>query len=74
MLPDAGAVTLPAGLGGDHQACGIRLERFGDQLLGDNRAVGVGGIDKVHAQLHGAAQRGQRAVAVRPEGPRCPCR
>ena len=43
-------------LGGDHQARRIRVQRLGDQPLGNLRPVGVGGIDQVDAQLDGAAQ------------------
>ena len=42
--------------GGDNQAGGVGVKRLGDQALGNLRAVGVGGVDEVHAQLDGAAE------------------
>src|SRR5215207_5117064 len=41
-----------AALGGDDQVIRVRVQRLGDQTLGDLGAVGIGGIDEVHAQLH----------------------
>ncbi len=38
-------------LGGDQQVLRVRVERLGDQLLADMRAVGVGGVDQVDAEL-----------------------
>ena len=64
VLPDAGAVAHPAGLGGDDQAGGIGRERFGDQFFRDVGAVGVGGVNEVDAELDGAAQRGEGAGDV----------
>ena len=62
--PDAGALPGEAGLGRDDQAVGVRVQRLGDDLLADERAVGVGGVDEVDALLDGGADDAQRAVAV----------
>ena len=64
VLPDAGAVARPADLGGDDEVFGVGVERFGDELFRDVGAVGVGGVNKVDAQLDGAAQGGERGVGV----------
>src|SRR3712207_9060274 len=37
--------------GRDYQVLRIRVERLGDQALGDLGAVGVRGVDEVHVQL-----------------------
>ena len=49
---------------------GVRVQRLGDDLLADERAVGVGGVDEVHALLDGGPDDAQRAVAGRPARPR----
>ena len=50
---------------------GIRVERLGDQLFGDIGAVGVGGVNKVDAELDGAAQGGEGGGGVS-GGPQIP--
>jgi hypothetical protein len=51
-----------------HPAVGVAavagVQRLADELLGDERAVAVGGVDQVHAQLDGPAQDRQGRVAV----------
>ena len=64
VRPDARASANPASLGRDHQVLGIRRERFGDQFFADIGAVGISGVDKIHAQLHRPAQDGERAGAI----------
>ncbi len=53
-----------AGLGGDHQMIGIRVQRFANQFLADVGAVGIGCVDEIDPQLHRASQHAQRLVAV----------
>ena len=43
----AGPGRVKPGLGGDHQLVGVGVQRLADQLLGDERAVGVGRVDEV---------------------------
>ena len=67
--PDARALPGQPGLGRDDDVVGVGVQRLADQLLGDVRAVGVGGVDEGDAELDGAAQharpprRGPSAVA-----------
>src|SRR5215467_6811043 len=56
--------TIPATFGRDHQALGVRRQRFSNQLFADMRTIGVRGIDKVDAQLYGTSKDGQRSSAV----------
>ena len=70
MLPDAGSMAGPADLGGDEQIFGIRIQRLGDKFLGDEGAIGVGGIDEVDAQFDGAAEGGECGCRV--GGPQIP--
>jgi hypothetical protein len=51
-------------LGGDHQVLGVRVQGLADELLADERAVGVGGVDEVHAQLGGPAQHAHGLLGV----------
>ena len=62
--PDAGAGAQQAGLGRDEDLVAVRRERLGDDLLADVRAVRVGGVDEVDAELDGAADHGDGAGAV----------
>jgi hypothetical protein len=48
-----------AALGRDHEAGRIRVERVGDELLVGAGAIGVGGVDEVHAERHGTLQQAQ---------------
>ncbi len=62
--------ALAAELGGDHQIARVRVQRLGDQPVGDERAVVPGGVDEVDAQLHRAAQdaaRARRIVGLAPD-------
>ena len=40
------------------------MERFGDEAVADEGAVGVGGVDEVYAQLDGSPQRRDRLVVI----------
>ena len=42
----------------------VGVQRLADEVLGHERAVGVGGVDEVDPELHRAAQHGDRAVVV----------
>ena len=66
--PDVRAGAGEAALGGDGHAV-VRRERFADEVLADVRAVAVGGVDEVDAQLDGAAQDGAGGVEVRGRTP-----
>src|SRR5215468_9772164 len=50
-------------LGGDQESF-IGVERFADQVLGDVRAVAIGRVDEVDADLGKPAQRGQRCLTI----------
>src|SRR6476469_5125673 len=50
-------------LGRDQHAA-IRMKRFLDQLLGDIRPIGIGGIDKIDAELGQTPQGAKRLSAV----------
>ena len=50
-IPGAGARAQQAALGGDDQVLRVGMERFGDQFLVHVRAVAVGGVEEIHAQL-----------------------
>ena len=52
------------GLGGDDQTLRVGVKRLRDELLADIGPVGVGGIDEVHAELHGALQNTLRFFAI----------
>ena len=49
-----------AALGGDDEIRRVRVQRLGHKLLADVRAVGVGGIDELHAKVDCAAQQSAR--------------
>jgi hypothetical protein len=61
-LPRAGADQ--ARLGADHQLLRVRVQRLGDDLLADEGAVGVGGVDEVDALLDGRADDAHGGVVV----------
>ena len=65
-----GPVPGEAGLGGDDQVVGVGVQRLGDDLLADDRAVGVGGVDEVDALLDGGAERRAARRRGRPARPR----
>ena len=57
--PHLRAGSRQAGLGGDEDVA-VGMQRFADQLLGDIRPIGIGGVDEVHAELGQALQRADR--------------
>ena len=46
------------------------MEGLGDERFADLRSVGVGGVDQVHAELDGTAERGLGRLAIRAAHPR----
>ena len=53
----------------------VRVQRLADELLADVRAVGVGGVDEVDAELgRRAAARGRASSRSARRRPRCPGR
>src|ERR1019366_4290037 len=61
LTPRVRTDAQESGLGRDLDVP-VRVERLADQLLGDVGPVGVGGVDEVDAEFHGAAQ--DRATLV----------
>ncbi len=57
------AACQPA-LRGDHQPVGIGIQRVVDELLAEVRAVAVGRVDEVDAELDDAAQHVEHDVAL----------
>ena len=62
--PSIRSLAGEAALGGDRQAFGKWRQGLANQALADRRTVGVGGVDEVHAQFHGALQDPFCLVAV----------
>jgi hypothetical protein len=62
--PAALLVAAGADLGDDDQVVGVGRECLADDLVGDVRAVVVGGVDVGDAQLDDLAQHGHGGVAV----------
>jgi transcriptional regulator with XRE-family HTH domain len=69
VRPAAVLVATGADLRDDVQVVRVRGERLADELVGDVRAVDVGRVDVVDAELDRLAQHGDRRVVVlrRPE-------
>ena len=67
--PRAVVVATCADLADQREVRRIRVQRFADQLVGDVRAVELGGVDVVDAELDGALQHRDRLVVIarRPE-------
>ena len=63
-MPLVGPGAQQPGLGGDDEIRGIRLQRLADEFLGDERAVGVRGVDEVDAELDRATQHADAFVAI----------
>src|SRR5580704_11479005 len=62
--PFIGARTFEARFGCDHQPCGVRVERLGNNFLADARSVGIGGIDKINSQRDSIVKNTDSFVAV----------
>src|SRR5580693_9450914 len=62
--PLIGARTIPASLGGNHQASRVRKQRFGNQFFAYVWSVGIRGIDEIDIKLHGPAKNRQRPIAI----------
>src|SRR5208282_5742033 len=62
--PFVRAGPVESALGGDHQSRGIRVQGFRDDFFAHCRAVGIGGVDEVDAELDGAAKDLDALLAV----------
>jgi hypothetical protein len=62
--PALGALTSEAGLRRDHDLLGVGGEGIVQELLGDERPVGVGGVEERDAPASGDAQHADRLVAI----------
>src|SRR6267154_927715 len=58
------AGTLESPLGGDHQLWRIRIKGLRDEALAHRRAVGVGRVDQIDAELERQSQHGDRLGVV----------
>ena len=65
-----GALARDAALGGNDDAIRVGREGFADEPFGDLGAVSVGGVNKVDAELDGAAQYTARLAFVGGLAPR----
>jgi hypothetical protein len=63
-VPAAGARAHQASLGANDDARGVGEERLGDDALGNLRAVAVGGVQEVDAELDGPDEQSLRSGAV----------
>ena len=63
-VPAPGTWPDLASFGCDHQIVGIRVQRIGDERLADLRAVRIGRVDEVDAELHRAPERRLCLIAV----------
>ena len=68
-VPLVGAGAGQPGLGGDGHVLvpvvpATGVQRLADEVLGDERAVAVGGVDEVDAEVDGAAQHAAGLVRV----------
>ncbi len=50
--------------GRDDHTCRVWMERLSNQAFGDIGAIGVGGIEKVNAQIDGPSQHRDRSVSI----------
>lgn len=55
--PPARPRTQQAALGGEDEHCGIRVKRFGNQLLANLGTIGIRGVYEVHSAFHDPAQQ-----------------
>ena len=63
-VPARRARTHQSTFGADHQVLRVRMQRFGDQLLVDVRAIAVGGVEEVVPEFVGALQHLERIGAI----------
>jgi hypothetical protein len=64
-LPDTDSGPGQPALGRDDQVLRVRVQCLTDEVLADERPVGIGGVDEVRAQLDRAPEHPDRLVAVR---------
>jgi len=64
LNPAIGARPVESSFCGNHQVRWIRKERLGDDLLTHVRAVRIGGVDEIHAQLDRAPEDANGFLAV----------
>jgi len=63
-IPGARAWPQQAALRGDDQVFRVWMQRFGDQLFVHVRAVAVGGVEEIQAQVVRLAQHGVRGGTI----------
>jgi len=63
-FPVAVGVPQEPGLGRDDEVVAVGVQRLADEPLGDARAVGVRGVDDVHAQFVRPAEDVARVLLV----------
>src|SRR5271156_959472 len=56
--------TVPSPLGCDYEIFFVGKQGLGDEFFADARAVRISRVDKVDAELTGAAQHRQRACTI----------
>src|SRR5205823_9716347 len=64
MGPLSGTGTLPTTFRCDYKTRWIRGKRFSDELFGYVRTVGIGRVDKIHAEFNCVSQSCNCAVVV----------
>jgi hypothetical protein len=64
LVPAARLRPHQPALGGDDEILRIGMQRFGDQLFVDMRAIGIGGVEEIGAEFVGAPKHGMRILAV----------
>ena len=62
--PPAGTGAEEAAFRRHDEVVGIRVERLGDEVLGDERAVRVGRVDEVDAEFDGTAEDAECVVVI----------
>src|SRR5215470_7005817 len=62
--PPIRPAAVEAAFGGDDEAGRVGIQSFGDDFLAYIRAVGIGGVNKVDAEIDGAAKHADGFAAV----------